>query len=112
MAPNSTGIDLTFRALADPSRRSFLTRLAEGPLSVTELARSTDLTLAAVVQHVQLLQAGGLVTTRKSGRVRMCSLHADGLSTVEEWLAARRGLWQRRFDALGGILDRESGGQT
>ena len=100
-------IDRTFQALADPSRRDFLTRLAERPLSVSELAAPTNLTLAAVVQHVQLLQACGLITTSKAGRVRTCSLRAEGLSAVETWLAERRGLWQRRLAALGDVLDQQ-----
>lgn len=106
--PTATSeIDRTFHALSDPSRRQFLSRLAEGPLSVTELGAHTNLTLAAVVQHVQLLQASGLITTSKSGRVRTCSLRAEGLSSVETWLADRRRLWERRFDALGEILDQQ-----
>lgn len=107
MPTGSLEIDRVFRALADPSRREFLTRLAARPMSVKELAKPTDLTLAAVVQHVQLLEASGLVSTRKSGRVRTCSLCTDGLSTVEDWLAARRVMWERRLDLLGDVLDRQ-----
>jgi len=97
-----------FRALADASRRQFVTRLAHGPLSVTQLAQPTSLTLAAVVQHVQLLEASGLVTTRKSGRVRTCSLRPDGLESVEGWLADRRRMWDRRLNRLAATLDERS----
>jgi DNA-binding transcriptional ArsR family regulator len=105
MTTPSAEVDRAFRALADPSRRDFVSRLADRPMSVSELAEHTDLTLAAVVQHVQLLQASGLVTTRKSGRVRMCELRAEGLTGVEEWLSARRLLWESRLDALGDVLE-------
>lgn len=105
VATATAELDRAFRALADPSRRQFITRLADGPLSVKELHAATGLTLAAVVQHVQLLEGSGLITTRKEGRVRTCSLSDDGLGRVEGWLADRRRTWSTRLDRLGAVLD-------
>ena len=98
-------LDLAFRALADPARRELLSRLAERPHTVSELAAPLDVSLAAVVQQVQVLEASGLVDTHKVGRVRTCSLRPEGLSPVEAWAAERRSTWQRRFDRLAEVLD-------
>jgi DNA-binding transcriptional ArsR family regulator len=84
-----------------------LHRLADGPASVSELARPLQITLAAVVQHVQVLEASGLVESRKSGRVRTCSINEDVLRSTEQWLTDRRTVWQRRLDRLGAVLDEE-----
>ena len=84
-----------------------LHRLAEGPASVSELARPLQMTLAAVVQHVQVLEASGLVESRKRGRVRTCSINEDVLRSTEQWLTDRRTVWQRRLDRLGAVLDEE-----
>ncbi len=84
-----------------------LDRLAEGSGSVSELARPLQMTLAAVVQHVQVLEASGLVESRKAGRVRTCSINEDGLRSVEQWLTDRRIVWERRLDRLGVVLDEQ-----
>ncbi|HEY5362097.1 MAG TPA: metalloregulator ArsR/SmtB family transcription factor [Streptosporangiaceae bacterium] len=101
-------LDRAFHALSDPSRRQMLHRLAEGPASVSELARPLQITLAAVVQHVQVLEASGLVESRKTGRVRTCSISEDGLRSAEQWLTDRRAVWQRRLDRLGVVLDEQA----
>lgn len=101
---SAVALDRAFRALADPSRREFLVRLTDGPLSVKQLHAPTDLTLAAVVQHVQILEHSGLITTRKAGRVRICTVSNDGLSQVEAWLAERRHTWDARLDRLNDVL--------
>lgn len=103
-------LDATFRALADGGRRDLLTRLAERPLTVTELAEPLDLSLAAVVARVQLLESGGLITTTKSGRVRTCNLRPEGLDVVTDWVTERRRLWERRLDRLDAVLDQRHGG--
>ena len=105
MVERSDVLDRAFQALSDPSRRQIVERLAKGPASVTELARPLPLTLAAVLQHVQVLQAAALVTTRKTGRVRTCSVDESALRSVEQWLADRRTVWERRLDRLGAVLD-------
>lgn len=97
-------VDRVFHALADPTRRAMVERLSRGPASVTELARPLTMTLAAVIQHVQVLERSGVIRTEKVGRTRNCRLDPDGLEVADRWIAERRALWERRFDRLGEIL--------
>ncbi len=97
-------IDRVFHALGDPTRRTIVEKLSTGPLSVSRLAEPLDITLAAVVQHLQVLEKSGLVRTEKVGRVRTCRLAPAGLSVAEQWIAARRSVWERRLDRLGDLL--------
>lgn len=97
-------IDRIFHALGDPTRRSIVERLGDGPVSVSELARSYPVTLAAIMQHLRVLEQSGLVRTEKAGRVRTCRLEPTGLSLIAKWVAARRATWERRFDRLGALL--------
>src|ERR1700694_4124321 len=95
-------IDLNrpFQALADKSRRCMVERLTWGPASVSELAEPLAMSLAAVVQHVQVLEACGIVRTEKVGRTRMCRVEPKALSDAEQWIHERRALWEHRFDLL------------
>jgi DNA-binding transcriptional ArsR family regulator len=97
-------LDLLYRALADPTRRSMVERLSRGPASVSELAQPLDMTLSAVVQHLQVLESSGLVRSQKVGRVRTCRIEPMALRRAEQWIAARRTTWERRLDRLGGYL--------
>ena len=97
-------LDRVFQALSDPSRRAIVDRLSRGDASVSELARPLAMTLTAVVQHVQLLEASGLVRTHKTGRVRSCHLDRDVLSQAETWLSQRRTMWEDNHDRLGEVL--------
>jgi DNA-binding transcriptional ArsR family regulator len=97
-------LDLVFHALSDPTRRDILERLTRGPASVSELAKPFPMTLAAVVQHLQLLEASGLVKTEKVGRVRTCHIETANLRLAERWIAERRTFWEQRFDRLGALL--------
>src|SRR6266699_680521 len=97
-------IDRVFHALGDPSRRAIVEKLSEGPLSVSRLAEPLDITLAAVVQHVQVLEESGLVRTEKVGRVRTCRIEPAGLSVAEQWIGDRRAIWERRLDRLDHLL--------
>src|SRR5215211_5988024 len=101
-------LDLMFRALADPTRRMMVERLSRGPVSVSELARPLAMSLPAVVQHLRVLEASGLVRSEKIGRVRTCRIDPAALRTVERWIAERRTTWERRFDRLGDVLADES----
>lgn len=101
---NYRTVDQVFQALAEPARRVIVERLSAGSASVSELAEPLDMTLAAVVQHVQSLEQSGLIRTEKVGRVRMCHIEPRALSIAEQWIAARRQLWERRLDRLGQIL--------
>lgn len=104
MLNSPPGLDHTFQALADPTRRAMVERLCAGPVSVSELARPLDMTLSAVMQHLAVLEAGGLVQSRKTGRVRTCELAPAALSQAEQWFNERRATWERRLDALGDYL--------
>ena len=104
MLDHERQLDLAFQALADPTRRAMLDRLTAGPRSASELAVGFTITLAAVLQHLRVLEAGGLVHTHKEGRVRMCSVDPAALRSAEEWIATRRTAWERRLDRLGALL--------
>ena len=100
----SAPLDLAFQALADPTRRIMVERLSRGPASVSELARPLDMTLSAVVQHLAVLEASGLVRSEKVGRVRTCRIEPEALRTAERWISERRASWERRLDRLGEFL--------
>ena len=97
-------LDLVFQALADPSRRGMIERLSRGPASVSELAEPYTMSLSAVVQHLQVLEASGLVRSEKVGRVRTCTIAPAALHTAEHWISERRTSWDRRLDRLGAYL--------
>jgi DNA-binding transcriptional ArsR family regulator len=101
--------DQVFHALADPSRRSMVERLAHGTASVSELAQPLSMSLAAVVQHLGVLETAGIVDSEKIGRVRVCRLAPQGLSPAERWLATQRSQWEQRLDRLGDLLARPDG---
>src|SRR3954469_10048315 len=105
-------LDRVFQALADPSRRAMVERLCEGPASVSELARPFSMTLAAVVQHVQVLEASGLVRSEKVGRTRTVSIEPPALRTAEQWITRRRTTWERRLDRLGVFLEQQPRSET
>ena len=108
MLDQATDLDRVFQALADPGRRLMVERLSLGPASVSELGRPLAMSLAAVVQHVQVLEASGLVRSRKIGRIRTCAINPAALQFAESWISERRSLWERRFDRLGQLLEEES----
>jgi DNA-binding transcriptional ArsR family regulator len=97
-------LDRVFQALADPGRRLMVERLSQGPASVSELGRPLDMSLAAVLQHVQLLEASGLIRTQKHGRTRTCSINPPALRSAESWIAERRTMVEGRLDRLGEYL--------
>ncbi|HJZ65863.1 MAG TPA: metalloregulator ArsR/SmtB family transcription factor [Candidatus Acidoferrum sp.] len=96
--------DRAFHALGDPTRRAILEKLSHGPISVSTLAEPLDMTLAAVVQHLQILEESQLVRSEKIGRVRTCQIEPKGFALIEKWISDRRILWERRFDRLGDLL--------
>src|SRR5262249_9451825 len=104
---NHPTVDRVFQALGDPTRRAILERISRRPASPSRLARPLRLTLAAVVQHVQILEASGLIRTEKVGRVRTCEVRPEGLQLAERWIVERRAAWIERFDRLGRILEEE-----
>jgi DNA-binding transcriptional ArsR family regulator len=104
MLDQPSAVGRIFAALGDGTRRELVERLSRGPASVSELAEPHAMSLAAVVQHLQILEDCGLVATAKVGRVRTCELAAGGLEPVSRWIADRRALWERRLDRLGELL--------
>jgi DNA-binding transcriptional ArsR family regulator len=102
--PPDATLDLMFQALADPTRRGIVDRLSRGPASVSDLAKPFDMSLPAIVQHLQVLEHSGLVTTKKEGRVRTCTLDTGAMSRAEQWINERRQMWETRLDALGDVL--------
>jgi DNA-binding transcriptional ArsR family regulator len=104
---NQSELNAVFHALTDPARRRMLERLSRGPATVSELAAPLPMSLPAVVQHLQVLEASGLVRSEKVGRVRTCRIEAQALSLAEQWINQRRATWERRLDRLGAYLSRK-----
>jgi DNA-binding transcriptional ArsR family regulator len=100
-------LDATFRALADPTRRGILHELSRGQSSVSQLAGPYRMSLPAVMKHLRVLEKAGLVTQRKTGRVRRCRLSARPLEHAANWLSQYRAFWGRQFDALDRYLAEE-----
>jgi DNA-binding transcriptional ArsR family regulator len=98
-------LDKTFAALADPTRRTIVEQLTLGPATVSELARPLPMSLAGAMLHLKVLEASGLVTSAKVGRVRTCQVNPAMLSQAERWVADRRAAWERNLDRLGAFLD-------
>lgn len=105
MLNESQRLDLAFQALADPTRRGMLARLSRAPASVSDLARPFAISLPAVMQHLQVLEASGLVRSEKKGRVRTCRIEPRALAGAEGWIAEQRALWEGRLDRLEDYLE-------
>ncbi|MEA2665874.1 MAG: hypothetical protein QOI11_2818 [Candidatus Eremiobacteraeota bacterium] len=101
-------LDPVFQALADPTRRVIVERLSRGPASVSELAKPLAMSLPAVLQHLAVLEASGLVRSEKTGRVRTCRIDPAALKSAEDWIGARRAQWERRLDRLAEYLAEEN----
>jgi DNA-binding transcriptional ArsR family regulator len=104
MGSDADVLDRTFHALADSSRRSIVVRLSEGPTSVSALAEPLEMSLSAVLQHIEVLQQCGIVRSEKVGRVRTCRLEPAPMREVEQWIARHREAWEGRLDRLGDVL--------
>lgn len=104
MPSSRVKVERVFHALGDPTRRAMVERIGTGPVSVSHLAEPLGVTLAAVLQHVQILEESGLVRTEKTGRVRVCSINPEGLDILDRWVKDRRSAWEKRLDRLGEFL--------
>ena len=104
-------LDSAFSALADPTRRGILERLGRSDAAISELAEDFEMTLTGVKKHVQVLEAAGLVTTEKVGRVRHCRLGPRRLDQEAAWIAAHRRMLEARLNRLGEFLERTRGNQ-
>ena len=100
MAKHEPDLSRLFHALADPTRRTIVTRLAEGPAPVTELAKPTGLRLPTVMRHLSVLEEAGLITTSKDGRVRSCAIVPEALAPVRTWLDEQGEIWEARLDRM------------
>ncbi len=104
MRERPVDVDRLFHALGDPTRRAILDRLVERPASVSELAAPLGVTVAAVMQHLEILEEAKLVHTEKVGRVRTCRIEPAGFRLLEQWVRNYRTAWERKLDRLGKIL--------
>ena len=109
---NDSSLDRTFQALADPVRRGVLARLSRGPASVSELAKPFSISLPAVMQHLQALEASGLVRSEKKGRVRTVQLEPNALGAAEAWIAERRAEWEAQLDRFEEYLSTLKNGEN
>ena len=111
MGKKKPNIDRIFHALGDPTRRAMMEKLSQGTMSVSRMAEPFAMSLAAVVQHLQVLEESGLVQTEKVGRVRSCRIEPAGLDVMDQWIRDRRSIWEHRLDRLGDLLtEREKNG--
>jgi DNA-binding transcriptional ArsR family regulator len=99
-------VDKTLNALADPTRRAIVERLSHGPATISELAEPLHITLTGVKKHVAILEEASLVTTRKVGRSRQCTLGPGRLEDLELWIEQYRQSVERRLDRFGQMLER------
>jgi DNA-binding transcriptional ArsR family regulator len=106
------GLDRTFSALSDPTRRDILERLGRGPATITELAEPFGMSLTGLKKHVRILEEANLVTTEKVGRARQCRLAPGQLQDATKWIQTYQRRWERRLDRLEGYLDKDKGGRT
>jgi len=111
MVNYSAGLNETFGALADPTRRAILASLAQGEASVSELAEPHRMSLPAVLKHLTVLERAGLVAQQKEGRVRRCRLIAEPLKEAGDWIAGYRSFWERQLESLDRYLAEQKEGE-
>jgi len=100
MANHSTDLDRAFSALSDPIRRAIVSRLCEGPRSVSELSEPFEIALPSRLKHVRVLEESGLISSEKTGRVRTCRIERRALQQTEAWIHRHVATWERRLDRL------------
>ena len=97
-------LDATFAALADPTRRAILRRLAQGDASVTDLARPFDMSQPAISKHLKVLERAGLISRGRDAQRRPCRIEGRPLADASQWLEGYREIWERRFQRLDAVL--------
>ena len=100
MENNYTALDSVFHALADPTRRAVIQQLGEGSATVSELAEPFNMALPSFMKHIGVLEASGLITSKKIGRVRTCKIKPTKLADAEKWFDEQRVLWEGRTDRM------------
>ena len=108
---NYQAMDRAYQALGDRTRRALVERLAQGPATVSELAKGQPMSLPAVMLHLKVLEQSGLVKSQKVGRVRTCEVVPQILSEAERWITERRQMWESNLDRLGVYLEQDSDGE-
>jgi DNA-binding transcriptional ArsR family regulator len=98
-------IDLVFNALGDPTRRSIIENLSLGPKSIKEIAEPLEISVTAILQHLQVLEACGLARSEKVGRQRIANIDMHGFAVAERWLRDRQSMWEKRYSKLRQILE-------
>ena len=104
MTKHHADLSLCFHALADPTRRSILSRLAEGPATVTDLAGPTGLRLPTVMRHLSVLEEAGMIASSKDGRVRTCAIVTGALEPARTWIDEQRAIWESRLGRLDALV--------
>jgi DNA-binding transcriptional ArsR family regulator len=112
MANYSSDLDRTFHALSDPTRRAIVVRLSIGPASVSELQQPFEVAMPTLLQHLRVLEEGGLIATAKSGRVRRCTIRPAGLDAAAAWLERQRTTWENRLDRMEAYLTKHHARET
>lgn len=106
MAKFSTDLDSAFSALADPTRRAIISRLCDGPKSVSELSEPFALALPSLLKHVRVLEHSGLISSEKIGRVRTCRIEPHALRATEAWVHQHIAAWENRLDRMEAHIER------
>ena len=106
MVKYNSSLDATFSALSDPTRRAIISQLCERPASVGELAEPFELSLPMLLKHIRILENCGLVTSKKVGRVRTCSVQTEALKAGEDWMQQRIAAWESRLDRMEAHISR------
>ena len=102
--PSTDALSATFAALADPTRRAILARLASGETSVSQLAAPFDISMPAVSKHLKVLERAGLIARGRDAQMRPCRIEPEALRNVDDWLEVYRRLWEQRLDRLDDYL--------
>ena len=105
------GLDLTFAALADPTRRAIVARLARGEATVGELAKPFRITAPAISRHLKVLEGASLISNERQGKHRLCRLNPKALTSASEWIESHRHFWSQSFDRLETHLKKKTGDQ-
>jgi DNA-binding transcriptional ArsR family regulator len=109
MEHNRHALDRAFHALADPTRRAVVQRLGKGEAAVSDLAMPFDMALPSFMKHIRVLESSGLISSKKIGRVRTCTLKPKKLAAVEKWFGDQRAIWEGRHQNLDNLLAKLKG---